>query len=166
MKKSFILTQLNEKHIFGHMQFELIALWENSHGELALVHGVGSDTDISLFSYGGEVYWQHIHYNRGAALTELENLAKFSGARRRDLTKPVIPNPIGQRMYDLLDSLGVIMQTIAVNQDETVEIYANVGSFPHRLDLRRRGVDVVKYPDGFLDDDNYETFVLKFMELV
>lgn len=167
MKKSFILTKLNDEHIFGLETFELIALWENSQGELALVRAEGSDRDLALYSLGGKVIYLDAHYSREAAILELENLAKFSGARRKDLSPVVIPNQIGQKMYDILDSLGVIMQTIAVNQDESVEIYANVGSFPQRRDLRRRGVDVVKYPDYIrLDDDAYEIFVLKFMEPV
>lgn len=167
MKKSFILTQLNEERIFGLETFELIALWENSQGELALVRAEGSDRDLALYSLGGKVIYLDAHYSREAAILELENLAKFSGARRRDLSPVVIPNPIGQKMYDLLSSMGVVMQTIAVNQDESVEIYANVDSFPERRELRRRGVDVVKYPDWItLDSDAYDHFVLKFMELV
>lgn len=140
--------------------------WSTRKSTWALVRAEGSDRDLALYSLGGKILYLDAHYSREAAILELENLAKFSGARRCDLSPVVIPNPIGQKMYDILDSLGVSMQTIAVKQDESVEIYANVGSFPQRRDLRRRGVDVVKYPDGFLDDDAYETFVLKFMEPV
>lgn len=166
-KKSFILTQLNEKKIFGDAEFELIALWENSQGELALVNAEGQDRDLALYSLEGKILYLDSHTSREAAITELENLAKFSGARRCDLSPVVIPNPIGQKMYDILNDMGVIIMTIALNPDDTVDIYANVDSFPERRELRRRGVDVVKYPDWItLDSDAYDHFVLKFMELV
>jgi hypothetical protein len=164
--KSVILDFLNFPE-GGEGQYKLLALWHNSVGELALAKRDVDEYALSYYSVGPDVYYLKQHWEIAAASLEVERIARLSGARRVDLSEPVIDHPLAKQVYEKLEHLGVNMNFMSVYEDGRVEVRAEVGTWPEKRKLRTVGLEMVKYPDfGGLDQQYFDEFVVKLMEFV